>query len=144
MVEHRGFEPLTPTLPVSCAPNCANAPRLDYFIIRPRSLSTGFLIGLFAGYLRLFACFRERHVKNVVDPTKSGHVGIKIRTMLMLVAGLVCIQAGVRNRQLPKSVPGVARGMHPKSAIAESGTRVSGADKNTGAPCDATASGVFR
>ena len=26
MVEHRGFEPLTPTLPVLCAPNCANAP----------------------------------------------------------------------------------------------------------------------
>ena len=123
-------------------------------------------------------------------------MGIKIRTMLMLVAGLVCIQAGVRNRQLPKSAPGVARGVRPKSAIAESGTRgrargapkigncpnqhlgshegcvrnrqlpksalgvargvrpksaiaesgtrVRGADKNTGAPCDATASGVFR
>jgi len=27
--------------------------------------------------------------------------------MLMLVAGLVCIQAGVRNRQLPKSAPGL-------------------------------------
>ena len=26
LVEHRGFEPLTPTLPVLCAPNCANAP----------------------------------------------------------------------------------------------------------------------
>ena len=26
LVEHRGLEPLTPTLPVSCAPNCANAP----------------------------------------------------------------------------------------------------------------------
>lgn len=26
MVEHRGLEPLTPTLPVWCAPNCANAP----------------------------------------------------------------------------------------------------------------------
>ena len=26
MVEHRGFEPLTPTLPVWCAPSCANAP----------------------------------------------------------------------------------------------------------------------
>ena len=45
-------------------------------------------------------------------------MGIKIRTMLMLVAGLVCIQAGVRNRQLPKSAPGVARGVRPKSAIA--------------------------
>ena len=26
LVEHRGLEPLTPTLPVWCAPNCANAP----------------------------------------------------------------------------------------------------------------------
>ena len=26
MVEHRGLEPLTPTLPVLCAPSCANAP----------------------------------------------------------------------------------------------------------------------
>ena len=26
MVEHRGFEPLTSTLPVWRAPNCANAP----------------------------------------------------------------------------------------------------------------------
>ena len=26
LVEHRGFEPLTPTLPVLCAPSCANAP----------------------------------------------------------------------------------------------------------------------
>lgn len=26
MVEHRGLEPLTPTLPVWCAPSCANAP----------------------------------------------------------------------------------------------------------------------
>lgn len=31
MVERTGFEPVTPTLPVSCAPSCANAPRL--FII---------------------------------------------------------------------------------------------------------------
>jgi len=38
----------------------------------------------------------------------------------------------------------VARGVRPKSAIAEISTRVRGADKNTGAPCDATASGVFR
>ena len=34
--------------------------------------------------------------------------------------------------------------MRSKSAIAEISTRVRGADKNTGAPCDATASGVFR
>lgn len=31
MVEHRGFEPLTSTLPVWRAPNCANAPLL-YFV----------------------------------------------------------------------------------------------------------------
>ena len=30
LVEHRGFEPLTPTLPVLCAPNCANAPNNMY------------------------------------------------------------------------------------------------------------------
>lgn len=30
-LERRGFEPLTPTLPVSCATNCANAPCV-YFI----------------------------------------------------------------------------------------------------------------
>ncbi len=28
MVEHTGFEPVTPTLPVWCAPSCANAPRM--------------------------------------------------------------------------------------------------------------------
>ena len=27
-MERRGFEPLTPTLPVSCATNCANAPKM--------------------------------------------------------------------------------------------------------------------
>ena len=32
LVEHRGFEPLTPTLPVLCAPNCANAPCDEYII----------------------------------------------------------------------------------------------------------------
>ena len=26
LVEHSGFEPLTPTLPVLCATSCANAP----------------------------------------------------------------------------------------------------------------------
>ena len=31
LVEHRGFEPLTSTLPVLRAPNCANAP-WDYEI----------------------------------------------------------------------------------------------------------------
>lgn len=30
MVEHRGLEPLTPTLPVWCAPNCANAPWIQH------------------------------------------------------------------------------------------------------------------
>jgi hypothetical protein len=34
--------------------------------------------------------------------------------------------------------------VRPKSAIAEISTRVRGVDKNTGAPCDATASGVLR
>ena len=29
LVEHRGFEPLTPTLPVWCAPSCANAPKCN-------------------------------------------------------------------------------------------------------------------
>ena len=28
MVEHTGFEPVTPTLPVWCAPSCANAPSM--------------------------------------------------------------------------------------------------------------------
>ena len=30
LVEHTGFEPVTPTLPVLCAPNCANAPLLPF------------------------------------------------------------------------------------------------------------------
>ena len=33
MVEHRGLEPLTPTLPVWCAPNCANAPGSPFYEI---------------------------------------------------------------------------------------------------------------
>ena len=33
LVERRGFEPLTPTLPVLCAPNCANAPFRLFFIL---------------------------------------------------------------------------------------------------------------
>ena len=35
LVERTGFEPVTPTLPVLCAPNCANAPSIGhrYFII---------------------------------------------------------------------------------------------------------------
>ena len=33
LVERRGFEPLTPTLPVLCAPNCANAPPIDTIIL---------------------------------------------------------------------------------------------------------------
>lgn len=31
-VEHSGFEPLTPTLPVLCATSCANAPRTRYIL----------------------------------------------------------------------------------------------------------------
>ena len=41
LVEHRGFEPLTPTLPVLCAPSCANAPKtlkLYYSIIELSSI----------------------------------------------------------------------------------------------------------
>ena len=35
LVERTGFEPVTPTLPVLCAPNCANAPcSLSYHIHR--------------------------------------------------------------------------------------------------------------
>lgn len=30
MVEHKRFELLTPTMPLWCATNCANAPRLGY------------------------------------------------------------------------------------------------------------------
>ena len=70
-------------------------------------------------------------------------MGIKIRTMLMLVAGLVCIQVGVRNRQLPKSAPGVARGVRPKLAIAESDTRVEFSGEVISCPCNATAPVVF-
>ena len=33
LVEHRGFEPLTPTLPVLCAPSCANAPPFNTIIV---------------------------------------------------------------------------------------------------------------
>ena len=33
LVEHRGFEPLTPTLPVWCAPSCANAPKSYIFML---------------------------------------------------------------------------------------------------------------
>ena len=32
LVEHNGLEPMTPTLPVLCAPNCANAPN-DFLLI---------------------------------------------------------------------------------------------------------------
>ena len=40
LVERRGFEPLTPTLPVWCAPSCANAPDIQNGIIIAR---VGFL-----------------------------------------------------------------------------------------------------
>ena len=30
LVEHTGFEPVTPTLPVLCAPNCANTPNIFF------------------------------------------------------------------------------------------------------------------
>ena len=34
-VEHSGFEPLTPTLPVLCATSCANAPRTRHILSQP-------------------------------------------------------------------------------------------------------------
>ena len=33
LVERTGFEPVTPTLPVLCAPNCANAPPYNTIIL---------------------------------------------------------------------------------------------------------------
>ena len=33
LVERTGFEPVTPTLPVLCAPNCANAPPFNTIIL---------------------------------------------------------------------------------------------------------------
>ena len=89
-----------------------------YFQARRGSVTPNLTV---AGSLRF-----DGSLLHEIDPDlvfEIGHVGIKIRTMLMLVAGLVCIQAGVRNRQLPKLAPGVARGVRPKSAIAEISTR---------------------
>ena len=40
-VEHRRFELLTPTLPVLCATNCANAPRTDSSIAQDKSFVKG-------------------------------------------------------------------------------------------------------
>ena len=36
LVEHTRLELVTPTLPVLCAPNCANAPLLSHYIRKPR------------------------------------------------------------------------------------------------------------
>ena len=33
-MEHTGLEPVTPTLPVLCAPNCANAPKTYRNIVK--------------------------------------------------------------------------------------------------------------
>ena len=48
-----------------------------------------------------------------------------------------------RNRQLPKSAPGVARGVVQKPAIAESDTRVEFSGEVISCPCNATAPVVF-
>ena len=42
LVEHTGLEPVTPTLPVLCAPNCANAPRLLYYNMEQSGLQALF------------------------------------------------------------------------------------------------------
>ena len=53
MVERRGFEPLTPTLPVLCATNCANAPsfcksrNLSFPTVRYPSFKKRYLIVFF-------------------------------------------------------------------------------------------------
>ena len=57
VVEHRGLEPLTPTLPVLCAPNCANAPykfmiRQLYHSVKENASKNGLLSGRFC-YLAL-------------------------------------------------------------------------------------------
>ena len=84
------------------APNRAvSAERVTLLHAPPLSLNSLFTV-ISKEPMGLFIYFRERHVKNVVDTTKSGHVSIKIRTMLMLVAGLVCIQAGGRTRAAPE------------------------------------------
>ena len=44
MVERRGFEPLTPTLPVWCAPSCANAPIHSHYLMSRRKMQDFFLI----------------------------------------------------------------------------------------------------
>ena len=41
-VEHSGFEPLTPTLPVLCATSCANAPRTRYSIAQDWQFVKGY------------------------------------------------------------------------------------------------------
>ena len=43
MVEHTGLEPVTPTLPVLCAPSCANA---------PNSISITYLFGKWNTFLK--------------------------------------------------------------------------------------------
>lgn len=56
LVEHRRFELLTPTLPVLCATNCANAPRFSesYHSIFPISCKA-----LFAFFCDVFLTFSD-------------------------------------------------------------------------------------
>ena len=46
-VEHSGFEPLTPTLPVWCATSCANAPRTLFILPHSQRLVKSFLKSFF-------------------------------------------------------------------------------------------------
>ncbi len=71
LVEHRGFEPLTSTLPVWRAPNCANAPfdlivKLFYYIAAAKSrkiyrrLALIFLLPFLLRRTVIFRAFSEK------------------------------------------------------------------------------------
>ncbi len=75
LVEHRGFEPLTPTLPVLCAPNCANAPSELYY-------ST--IFGIWQGVLQIF-CFGTK--QTITDTKGLSQMRFCIGTAPYTVAG---------------------------------------------------------
>ena len=54
-MEHRGFEPLTSTLPVWRAPNCANAPGCELFFSRLHSIAV-----LFGTIKKNFQIYRKK------------------------------------------------------------------------------------
>ena len=58
MVEHRGFEPLTSTLPVLRAPNCANAPFPIYYTEKRQTCQ-----GVFAKKKNAFEKYARRLYK---------------------------------------------------------------------------------